>query len=395
MTEPRAPRVRRARLLAALMLAFVLTPSAAHAIIKQSNVSIPARATWTGVDGSAATGRCMLLFTFLRTKALGHCTIEGGAPLTSIQLWVDGFDTPVFATPVSGSGPFTFTVEPLPTVVVRAFPSGALRVEGHTSAGLETSGTFREATAAVLFTVSVHGGETVPPGSSTAFAFCIVTVIGAPSFLGVDCAHDLPDPQSFALHSGPAFETGDVSVDLSAALSSTHPAAWQPLDDLVRLTMAVDGTYLRMVGAGEGAVIRGQVNGCRTSNSTACMFGRFTVRASGEPTDQSVPNLPASGEILAASFNNLIVTTDEFARTQTALFSVTANRDYSLLVEMVDGCSTGQGFILNAVATDFEAFQHFVFFTDLIFQRQDALTTAGGLRLERRRAYGLACPPQR
>ena len=448
MTECRIPYFRRAAIFATLTLS--LTLSDAEATIKQPNFSIPAGATWTGVNGSEATGRCMLLFTYLRTKALVHCTIEGGAPLTSIQLWVDGFDVPVFATPVFGRGPYTFTIEPLPTVVVRALPTGALRIDGHTVAGLETSGTFQPATDAVFFSVFMYAGQVVPPSSTSAIGVCIVTVLGVPSFLGVDCVHNVPNPQSFTFHNGPAFETGEVLLDFSAVLGdpnpddtddpnpddtddpnpddtgdpnpddtgdpnpddtggiyltnpgdsnvadagNRNPTIWRPIDDELRVTMAAERTYLRMVGGGESNIIRGQINGCRTSDSSACAFGRFMVQASGEPTDQSAPRLPATAENLASSFDSVIVDERQFAKTETFLFSLTANRDQSLLVEITDGCSSGRGFILNVVGTDFESYQYFTTFTDLLLGYQDVIAIGSGLRFDRRQAFYFACPPQ-
>ena len=61
---------------------------------------------------------------------------------------------------------------------------------------------------------------------------------------------------------------------------------------------------------------------------------------------------------------------------------------------MSDGCSTGQGIALNIVGTDFERFEYFVFFSDLLLGYSDSLTTAGGYRLDRRLAYAMPCPPQ-
>ena len=395
MTEPsRIPYFCHAAIFAALLLALTLPPAAAEATIKQTNFSIPAGATWTGVNSSTATGQCMLLFTYLRTKALVHCTIEGGAPLVNIQLWVDGFDAPVFTTPVSDNGPYTFTVEPLPTVALRAFSSGALRIEGHTATGLETTGIFRRATDAVLFSVHVHADQVVPPSSTSDLALCIVTVVGQPSFLGVDCVHDLSDPQSFTFHSGRLGETGEVSLDFSAVLSDLNPTIWQPFDDALRLTMAADRTYLRMVGSGEGNAIRGQIGGCRTSNSTACAFGRFYVQATGEPTDQSVPRFPASVEKLGASFYSIFVNERQYAKTEVMLFSLTADNDQSLLVEITDGCSSGVGFHLNVAGTDFESYQYVATFTDLLFGYQDVIATGNGRRFDRRPAYYFSCPPQ-
>ena len=90
----------------------------------------------------------------------------------------------------------------------------------------------------------------------------------------------------------------------------------------------------------------------------------------------------------------MITTKDETWKTQTALFSLTGENEQSLLVEMSDGCSTAQGIALNIVGTDFERFEYFVFFSDLLLGYSDALTTAGGYRLDGRLAYAMPCPPQ-
>jgi hypothetical protein len=185
-----------------------------------------------------------------------------------------------------------------------------------------------------------------------------------------------------------------LAVDLTSSLGETTATYWQPLDNVVRIAMANDRTYLQMVGAAENDIIRGQVNGCRTSASTVCMFGRFNVRAQGKPSGDSTRQVGATGELLAAPFENLIVAANEVWKTQTALFSLTGENEQSLLVEMSDGCSTGQGIALNIVGTDFERFEYFVFFTDLLMGYSDQLTTAGGYRLDRRLAYAMPCPPQ-
>ncbi len=381
----------RAALLAAVTLLLALEPHAADARIKQTNLSVAAGARVTGVNGSAATGRCLLLVTSVRTKALGHCTIEGGAPLTSIRLLVDGFDTPVLVTPVSDSGPVTFVIDPLPAVVVRALSAGALRFEAHTSAGLEARGTVAKATNSVQLFVQLRAAEAVPPGSTNAAGLCIVTIAFAPPFLGVDCVHDLPDPQSLTLHRGFAQETGDVSLDLSAALGGRNPAAWEPLETELLFEIAADGTYLRMEGAGGGDVIRGQVDGCRTTNTTACIFGRFTVEAIGQSNDASVPTVPARVETLSAPFDSLVGDANVAAQTQTVLFSLTADNDHSLLVEMIDGCNLRQGIILNAVGTDFESYRYIVTFGDLFFGTLDSLLTHATAPVNRRASILLPC----
>lgn len=382
------------QLIVVATLCVTMSAVSVQAAFQQTNTSTAAKATWTGAGGSAATGRCMLLVTFMRTRALGHCTIEGGAPLTSIRVLVDGFESPVADIPVSGSGPFSFSIDPFPTTAFRALPAGGLRVEGMNGAGVETTGVFEYANDHVQFSVPIHTGEVVGPSTASAVAFCHVTLIGLPSFLGVDCIHDMADARSLAIHTAGPFETGDVSLDLSDSLGVDNPAYWQPLEADLRLIIASDGTYLRMVGPTDDNAIRGQITGCRTSASTVCLFGRFRVQANGQPTDESLPQIPASGDILTAPFRSLEQASDEFALTQTVLFSTSADRDQSLLVEMVDSCSTGLGIILNVTGTDFERFQYFVFFSDLFFGFQDAMTTAGGLRLERRRAFAMPCPPQ-
>ena len=381
---------------------FLLTASNGSAAIKQSNFPITAStalvdgtAGWLGVNESSASGDCYLLVTLLRTKVLGYCALEGGAPLTEIQLWVDGFDTPVFTTPVVGDGPFSFTVDPAPALLVRAFSNDSVKIQGHTIAGLEIEGPLRRPYDVTTFAVPVHGGEVVPPSNSRSLAICLVTVLAYPSFLGVDCSHNLIDPQIFELYGGPAYSTGLLALDLTSSLGETTAAYWQPLDNAVSLAMAIDRTYLRMVGATENDIIRGQINGCRTSASTVCMFGRFQVRAQGSPSNDSTRQVGATGELLAAPFESLIVTDDEVWKTQTALFSLTGENEQSLLVEMSDGCSTGRGIALNIVGTDFERFDYFVFFSDLLLGYSDQLTTAGGYRLERRLAYAMPCPPQR
>ena len=381
---------------------FLLTASDVSAAIKQSNFPITAStalsdrtAGWLGVNESSASGDCHLLVTLLRTKVLGYCALVGGAPLTEIQLWVDGFDTPVFTTPVVGDGPFSFTVDPAPALLVRAFSNDSVKIQGHTIAGLEIEGPLRRPYDVTTFAVPVHGGEVVPPSNSRSLAICLVTVLAYPSFLGVDCSHNLIDPQIFELYGGPAYSTGLLALDLTSSLGETTAAYWQPLDNAVSLAMAIDRTYLRMVGATENDIIRGQINGCRTSASTVCMFGRFQVRAQGSPSNDSTRQLGATGELLAAPFESLIVTDDEVWKTQTALFSLTGENEQSLLVEMSDGCSTGRGIALNIVGTDFERFDYFVFFSDLLLGYSDQLTTAGGYRLERRLAYAMPCPPQR
>ena len=381
---------------------FLLTASDVSAAIKQSNFPITTStalsdgtAGWLGVNESSASGDCHLLVTLLRTKVLGYCTLEGGAPLTEIQLWVDGFDTPVFTTPVVGDGPFSFTVDPAPALLVRAFSNDSVKIQGHTIAGLEIEGPLRRPYDVTTFAVPVHGGEVVPPSNSRSLAICLVTVLADPSFLGVDCSHNLIDPQIFELYGGPAYSTGQLALDLTSSLGETTAAYWQPLDNAVSLAMAIDRTYLRMVGATENDIIRGQINGCRTSASTVCMFGRFQVRAQGKPSGDSTRQVGATGELLAAPFKSLIVTDDEVWKTQTALFSLTGENEQSLLVEMSDGCSTGRGIALNIVGTDFERFDYFVFFSDLLLGYSDQLTTAGGYRLERRLAYAMPCPPQR
>jgi hypothetical protein len=381
---------------------FLLTASDVSAAIKQSNFPITAStalsdrtAGWLGVNESSASGDCHLLVTLLRTKVLGYCALVGGAPLTEIQLWVDGFDTPVFTTPVVGDGPFSFTVDPAPALLVRAFSNDSVKIQGHTIAGLEIEGPLRRPYDVTTFAVPVHGGEVVPPSNSRSLAICLVTVLAYPSFLGVDCSHNLIDPQIFELYGGPAYSTGLLALDLTSSLGETTAAYWQPLDNAVSLAMAIDRTYLRMVGATENNIIRGQINGCRTSASTVCMFGRFQVRAQGSPSNDSTRQVGATGELLAAPFESLIVTDDEVWKTQTALFSLTGENEQSLLVEMSDGCSTGRGIALNIVGTDFERFDYFVFFSDLLLGYSDQLTTAGGYRLERRLAYAMPCPPQR
>ena len=381
---------------------FLLTASDVSAAIKQSNFPITAStalsdrtAGWLGVNESSASGDCHLLVTLLRTKVLGYCALVGGAPLTEIQLWVDGFDTPVFTTPVVGDGPFSFTVESAPALLVRAFSNDSVKIQGHTIAGLEIEGPLRRPYDVTTFAVPVHGGEVVPPSNSRSLAICLVTVLAYPSFLGVDCSHNLIDPQIFELYGGPAYSTGLLALDLTSSLGETTAAYWQPLDNAVSLAMAIDRTYLRMVGATENNIIRGQINGCRTSASTVCMFGRFQVRAQGSPSNDSTRQVGATGELLAAPFESLIVTDDEVWKTQTALFSLTGENEQSLLVEMSDGCSTGRGIALNIVGTDFERFDYFVFFSDLLLGYSDQLTTAGGYRLERRLAYAMPCPPQR
>tara|TARA_B100000809_G_scaffold62360_1_gene59129 strand:- start:367 stop:1566 length:1200 start_codon:yes stop_codon:yes gene_type:complete len=381
---------------------FLLTASDVSAAIKQSNFPITAStalsdrtAGWLGVNESSASGDCHLLVTLLRTKVLGYCALVGGAPLTEIQLWVDGFDTPVFTTPVVGDGPFSFTVDPAPALLVRAFSNDSVKIQGHTIAGLEIEGPLRRPYDVTTFAVPVHGGEVVPPSNSRSLAICLVTVLAYPSFLGVDCSHNLIDPQIFELYGGPAYSTGLLALDLTSSLGETTAAYWQPLDNAVSLAMAIDRTYLRMVGATENDIIRGQINGCRTSASTVCMFGRFQVRAQGSPSNDSTRQVGATGELLAAPFESLIVTDDEVWKTQTALFSLTGENEQSLLVEMSDGCSTGRGIALNIVGTDFERFDYFVFFSDLLLGYSDQLTTAGGYRLERRLAYAMPCPPQR
>ena len=381
---------------------FLLTASDVSAAIKQSNFPITAStalsdrtAGWLGVNESSASGDCHLLVTLLRTKVLGYCALVGGAPLTEIQLWVDGFDTPVFTTPVVGDGPFSFTVDPAPALLVRTFSNDSVKIQGHTIAGLEIEGPLRRPYDVTTFAVPVHGGEVVPPSNSRSLAICLVTVLAYPSFLGVDCSHNLIDPQIFELYGGPAYSTGLLALDLTSSLGETTAAYWQPLDNAVSLAMAIDRTYLRMVGATENDIIRGQINGCRTSASTVCMFGRFQVRAQGSPSNDSTRQVGATGELLAAPFESLIVTDDEVWKTQTALFSLTGENEQSLLVEMSDGCSTGRGIALNIVGTDFERFDYFVFFSDLLLGYSDQLTTAGGYRLERRLAYAMPCPPQR
>ena len=381
---------------------FLLTASDVSASIKQSNFPITAStalsdrtAGWLGVNESSASGDCHLLVTLLRTKVLGYCALVGGAPLTEIQLWVDGFDTPVFTTPVVGDGPFSFTVDPAPALLVRAFSNDSVKIQGHTIAGLEIEGPLRRPYDVTTFAVPVHGGEVVPPSNSRSLAICLVTVLAYPSFLGVDCSHNLIDPQIFELYGGPAYSTGLLALDLTSSLGETTAAYWQPLDNAVSLAMAIDRTYLRMVGATENNIIRGQINGCRTSASTVCMFGRFQVRAQGSPSNDSTRQVGATGELLAAPFESLIVTDDEVWKTQTALFSLTGENEQSLLVEMSDGCSTGRGIALNIVGTDFERFDYFVFFSDLLLGYSDQLTTAGGYRLDRRLAYAMPCPPQR
>ena len=381
---------------------FLLTASDVSAAIKQSNFPITAStalsdrtAGWLGVNESSASGDCHLLVTLLRTKVLGYCALVGGAPLTEIQLWVDGFDTPVFTTPVVGDGPFSFTVDSAPALLVRAFSNDSVKIQGHTIAGLEIEGPLRRPYDVTTFAVPVHGGEVVPPSNSRSLAICLVTVLAYPSFLGVDCSHNLIDPQIFELYGGPAYSTGLLALDLTSSLGETTAAYWQPLDNAVSLAMAIDRTYLRMVGATENDIIRGQINGCRTSASTVCMFGRFQVRAQGSPSNDSTRQVGATGELLAAPFESLIVTDDEVWKTQTALFSLTGENEQSLLVEMSDGCSTGRGIALNIVGTDFERFDYFVFFSDLLLGYSDQLTTAGGYRLERRLAYAMPCPPQR
>ena len=380
---------------------FLLTASDVSAAIKQNNFPITAStplidgtAGWLGVNESSASGDCHLLVTLLRNKVLGYCALEGGAPLTEIQLWVDGFDTPVFTTPVVGDGPFSFTVDPAPALLVRAFSNDSVKIQGHTTAGLEIEGPLRRPYGVTTFTVPVYAAEVVPPSDSRALAICLVTVLSNPLFLGVDCVHNLSDPQTFALYGGAARSTGQLALDLTSSLGETTATYWQPLDNAVYIAMANDRTYLRMVGATENDIIRGQVNGCRTSASTICMFGRFTVRAQGKPSGDSTRQVGATGELLAAPFENLIIKPGSIWITQTALFSLTGENEQSLLVEMSDGCSTGQGIALNIVGTDFERFEYFVFFTDLMMGYSDQLTTAGGYRLDRRLAYAMPCPPQ-
>ena len=382
-------------------LLIVLTASSATATIKQSNFSTPVTtalldgtAGWRGVNESSATGDCHLLVTLLRTKVLGYCTIEGGAPLTEIHLRVSGFDTPVFTTPVTGKGPFSFVVESASALLVRAFSSDGVTIQGHTVTGLEIEGKLRRPFDVTSFSVPLHSGQVVPPSDSKALAVCIVTILASPSFLGFDCSHNLVEPQTFELYGGPAYQKGQLALDLSASLEPTLASYWQPLANYVRLAMAVDRTYLRMVGATEADIIRGQVSGCRSSATSVCMFGRFRVVAQGKPSDDSSPQVSATGQLLAAPFESMITTKDETWKTQTSLFSLTSENEQSLLVEMSDGCSTGQGIALNVVGTDFERFEYFIFFSDLLLGYSDSLTTAGGYRLDRRLAYAMPCPPQ-
>lgn len=384
--------------IAALIL---LAASDTTATIKQSNFSIPATtalidgtAGWLGVNNSSASGDCYLLVTLLRTKVIGYCTVEGGAQITEIQLRVNGFDTPVFTTPVVGNGPFSFVVDSASALLVRAFSNDSVTIQGHTVTGLEIEGTLRRPIDVASFSVPLHSGQVVPPSDSKALAVCLVTVLTTPSFLGVDCSHNLVDPQTFELYGGPAYQKGQLALNLTASLGETSATYWQPLPNPVRLAMAVDRTYLRMVGATEADIIRGQVSGCRSSATSVCMFGRFRVVAQGQPSDNSAPQVGATGELLAAPFESLITTEDETWKTQTALFSLTGENEQSLLVEMSDGCSTGQGIGLNVVGTDFERFAYFVYFSDLLMGYSDSLTTAGGYRLDRRLAYAMPCPPQ-
>ena len=188
-------------------LLIVLTASSATATIKQSNFSTPVTtalldgtAGWRGVNESSATGDCHLLVTLLRTKVLGYCTIEGGAPLTEIHLRVSGFDTPVFTTPVTGKGPFSFVVESASALLVRAFSSDGVTIQGHTVTGLEIEGKLRRPFDVTSFSVPLHSGQVVPPSDSKALAVCIVTILASPSFLGIDCSHNLVEPQTFELY---------------------------------------------------------------------------------------------------------------------------------------------------------------------------------------------------
>ena len=396
-----APLSSARRFIVGVSALFVLTASGATATIKQSNFPTPVTtalsdgtAGWLGVNESSAAGDCHLLVTLLRTKVLGYCTVEGGAPLTEIQLRVTGFDTPVFTTPVVGTGPFSFVVESASALLVRAFSTNNVTVQGHTLVGLEIEGTLRRPLDVSSFSVPLHSGQVVPPSDSKALAVCLVTVLASPSFLGVDCSHNLVGPQTFELYGGPAYQKGQLAIDLSASLEPTTASYWQPLANPVRLAMAIDRTYLRMVGTTETDIIRGQVSGCRSSPTSVCMFGRFRVVAQGKPSDNSAPQVGATGQLLAAPFESLITTKDETWKTQTALFSLTGENEQSLLVEMSDGCSTGQGIALNIVGTDFERFEYFVFFSDLLLGYSDSLTTAGGYRLDRRLAYAMPCPPQ-
>ena len=396
-----APLSSTRRFIVGVAALLVLTASGATATIKQSNFPTPVTtalsdgtAGWLGVNESSATGDCHLLVTLLRTKVLVYFTVEGGAPLTEIQLRVTGFDTPVFTTPVVGTGPFSFVVESASALLVRAFSTNSVTVQGHTLVGLEIEGTLRRPLDVSSFSVPLHSGQVVPPSDSKALAVCLVTVLASPSFLGVDCSHNLVGPQTFELYGGPAYQKGQLAIDLSASLEPTTASYWQPLANPVRLAMAIDRTYLRMVGTTETDIIRGQVSGCRSSPTSVCMFGRFRVVAQGKPSDNSAPQVSATGQLLAAPFESLITTKDETWKTQTALFSLTGENEQSLLVEMSDGCSTGQGIALNIVGTDFERFEYFVFFSDLLLGYSDSLTTAGGYRLDRRLAYAMPCPPQ-
>ena len=177
-------------LIVGIAVLFLLTASDGSAAIKQNNFPITAStalvdgtAGWLGVNESSASGDCHLLVTLLRTKVLGYCALEGGAPLTEIQLWVDGFDTPVFTTPVVGDGPFVFTVDSAPALLVRAFSNDSVKIQGHTIAGLEIEGPLRRPYGVTTFTVPVYAAEVVPPSDSRSLAICLVTVLSNPSCL--------------------------------------------------------------------------------------------------------------------------------------------------------------------------------------------------------------------
>ena len=229
---------------------------------------------------SADNGMCHLLIGRSADRAALFCRLADGAALQSFRFFVDGLGAAPHATvsTTSSSSPFRVRVDAPPGSVIDGLSRGRVRIEGHDASDVIVVGTFTDAHA-TWTEMSLDGFQVVPPAATTATGTCAVLTMVDPSFIGLDCSHELPDASTGAIFLGAAGETGTNVGTFALAPGDQHPvelveSAPQAIASMLNLPFYVQ------LGSG-GDTIRGQKD-CLTGPTRACLQDRFEVSVTAE-----------------------------------------------------------------------------------------------------------------
>ena len=247
--------------------------------IADAQVPVPrAPSAWkaamqTVSDGSD-NGHCHLLVgRSAHTTAL-FCRLNDGSAIQSFQFFVDGLGAGPHATvSTSGGSPFRLTLNAPPGSVVDGLSRGTVRIEGYDASGAVLRGAFGDARP-TWTEMSLDGFQVVPPAATTATGTCVVATMVDPSFIGLDCSHELPNAAAGAIVLGAAGETGANVATFVLNPGDQHPvqlveSSPENIAPMLNLPFHVQ------IGSG-GATIRGQ-KGCLRGPTTVCLQDRFEV----------------------------------------------------------------------------------------------------------------------